>query len=70
MTKVLTQVDLSNRVLIDDETNKGGTAFKNETLADFLLAIGGEFSPYITSVSQLESINVLLVECGIRPIEI
>lgn len=60
----LTEKEL-NTILRDDETEKGGTAFLGETLADFLEESGIDF----TNLTILE-VNELLENNGIEPIEV
>lgn len=60
---------LLNTVLEDDATNRGGTSFVGETLADFLSEVGKEEEiPYTFSDQWLKDVNEMLIECGIKPL--
>lgn len=50
-------------VLVDDDTETGGTSFCGETLKDFLDEVGMNYD------TPLPVINKALRECGIEPIK-
>lgn len=55
----------------DDNTDKGGVSFSGETLTDFLFEIGKKDKiPNTFSNEWLQSINAMLVECGIKTISL
>lgn len=72
MSNICINVDkLSTIILEDDNTDKGGVSFSGETLTDFLFEIGKEDKiPNTFSNEWLQSINAMLVECGIKTISL
>lgn len=52
-------------ILRDDGTEKGGVAYKGETLADFIEQL--ENQKGTTGEYTLAEINEMLKECGIEP---
>lgn len=51
--------------LEDDETECGGTAYSGETVGDFVLEILNDEEDL-----TIEELNAILVDCGIKEIEV
>ena len=54
---------ISNTLLEDDESDNGGISFIGETLIDFLKSVNCE------KINEIDCINGLLIQNGIRPIK-
>lgn len=50
-----------NYILEDDDTPTGGTSFSGETVRDFIMTVDRD-------IRDLDTLNVALKECGIKPI--
>lgn len=57
--------DYMDYILEDDDTPFGGIDYPGETVEDFLLSLGSD-----GHISTVEQLNEMLVECGIKPIEV
>lgn len=53
-----------NMELHDDNTDFGGVSFLGETVEDFIAETG------FTKWDSVEELNKVLIQCGIKPIEI